>query len=78
MPCENFINVFPFSLFVFRLIKDIHDIGKKKKDGVKLIMWQEVMNNDLQVSNRSHCNVDILYFMELLTMKSHLRKLITI
>ncbi|XP_041375318.1 uncharacterized protein LOC121388147 [Gigantopelta aegis] len=40
-----------YEYYVNRLIKDIHDIGKTKKDGIKFIMWQEVMNNDLQLPN---------------------------
>ncbi|ESP03745.1 hypothetical protein LOTGIDRAFT_136955, partial [Lottia gigantea] len=38
-------------IYNFRLMKDLRSIGKKRKDGVKFVMWQEVMNNDLQLPN---------------------------
>ncbi|XP_046550141.1 uncharacterized protein LOC124259963 [Haliotis rubra] len=34
-----------------RIMKDLREIGKHRKDGVKFVMWQEVMNNDLQLPN---------------------------
>ncbi|XP_059163541.1 uncharacterized protein LOC131946628 [Physella acuta] len=34
-----------------RLIQILNDIGQKRKKGIKYIMWQEVMNNNLQLPN---------------------------
>ncbi|KAI8790496.1 beta-hexosaminidase subunit alpha isoform X2 [Biomphalaria glabrata] len=34
-----------------RLIQILNELGKKRKKGIKYIMWQEVMNNNLQLPN---------------------------
>lgn len=40
-----------YEYYVNRLMKDIKDLGKKRENGIKFIMWQEVMNNDLKLPN---------------------------
>ncbi|XP_076470155.1 uncharacterized protein LOC143300402 isoform X2 [Babylonia areolata] len=39
-----------YEYYVNRLMKDIKSLGEKR-NGVKFIMWQEVMNNDLKLPN---------------------------
>ncbi|KAK7114420.1 uncharacterized protein [Littorina saxatilis] len=39
-----------YEYYVNRVMKDIKELGKKR-DGIKFIMWQEVMNNDLKLPN---------------------------
>ncbi|KAH9503536.1 hypothetical protein Btru_068142 [Bulinus truncatus] len=34
-----------------RLIQILNELGQKRKKGIKYIMWQEVMNNNLQLPN---------------------------
>ncbi|CAG5126102.1 unnamed protein product, partial [Candidula unifasciata] len=34
-----------------RLINILNEIGQKRKKGIKYVMWQEVMNNNLQLPN---------------------------
>ncbi|XP_050399578.1 beta-hexosaminidase subunit beta isoform X1 [Patella vulgata] len=40
-----------YEYYETRLMKDLRDIGKKRENGVKFVMWQEVMNNNLQLPN---------------------------
>ncbi|XP_005093305.1 uncharacterized protein LOC101855238 [Aplysia californica] len=40
-----------YEYYVNRLIKILNDLGHKRKKGVRYIMWQEVMNNNLQLPN---------------------------
>lgn len=32
-----------------RLTQDIKDIARNRKNGVRMVMWQEIMNNNIQV-----------------------------
>jgi len=41
-----------------RLIGILNDHGKKRKKGLRYIMWQEVMNNNLQVKAITFITVD--------------------
>ncbi|PVD21026.1 hypothetical protein C0Q70_19192 [Pomacea canaliculata] len=40
-----------YEYYVNRLMKDIKDSGMSRENGVRFVMWQEVMNNDLKLPN---------------------------
>lgn len=44
-----FNSTFLLDCIFFRLMKDIKDSGMSRENGVRFVMWQEVMNNDLKV-----------------------------
>ncbi|XP_045192314.2 uncharacterized protein LOC123548818 isoform X3 [Mercenaria mercenaria] len=37
--------------YVTRLIKDLKSLGSKRSNGVRLVFWQEIMNNNVQLPN---------------------------
>lgn len=37
--------------FCFRLTKDLKELGKRRSNGVRFVMWQEIMNNNIQVTH---------------------------
>lgn len=37
--------------YVTRLIKDMKSLGSKRSSGVRLVFWQEIMNNNVQLPN---------------------------
>lgn len=42
-----------FTVLNFRLIKDLKVLGSKRTTGVRLVFWQEIMNNNVQVCNKA-------------------------
>ncbi|XP_062566869.1 uncharacterized protein LOC134229181 [Saccostrea cucullata] len=34
-----------------RLTQDLKDIGRNRKNGIRMVMWQEIMNNNIQLPN---------------------------